>query len=126
VEQGRDQGGLLSYSIEHGTLEGVSVVSLTGDIDLYAAPQLADCVAEALRAGGGRLVFDLTETTFIDSTTLGIVMRARRRLEARGGELRVVCPDASIAELFAIVGLDQLIPMDDALPNALAALGERA
>lgn len=80
-------------------------------------------------AGSSRVVVDLTATTFIDSSSLGVLIGAHRRLQARDGSLVVVCDNDAIVKTFRITGLDgvfTLVPsLDDAPDGDTPAVGPR-
>jgi anti-sigma B factor antagonist len=100
------------------------VVAVTGEIDLFTAPELKAMLSEAVEAGRTRIVVDLTETTFLDSTALGVLIGAVKRLRSRDGVLTIVNTDANIAKTFEITGLDQIFtirPTRDEAVDALAA-----
>ncbi len=110
----------LAYSIEVTQLEDdVSLLRLSGDADLYAAPELRQRLLTAVRAGLARWLVDLTEVGFIDSTAFGILVQARKL----GASIHVLCPDPAIARTFAIVGLDRVLPVHATAAEASAALG---
>jgi anti-anti-sigma factor len=67
-----------------------SLVSVEGELDLFTAPSLKRALVDALEAGSSRFVVDLSLTTFIDSTTLGVLVGVTRRLED-GARLAIVC-----------------------------------
>jgi anti-sigma B factor antagonist len=98
------------------------VIKLQGEVDLYAAPELKDHVNRAIESGKNKLVLDLSEATFIDSTTLGILVSGMKRLRPRGGMLAVLCPDPTMARIFDITGLNRMFSVHDNLESALAAL----
>ena len=58
--------------------------------------------------GGKEVVVDLTDTTFIDSTTLGVLVGGVKRLRPNGGQLSIVCSDRNITKIFEITGLDRV------------------
>jgi anti-sigma B factor antagonist len=97
------------------------VVSVAGEIDLFTAPEFKQRMAEPIDAGRSRLIVDLSETTFIDSSSLGVLIGAHRRLKLRGGALLVVCDNDAISKTFKITGLDGVFviasSIDDALPD---------
>jgi len=95
------------------------VVAVTGEIDLFTAPELKAVLSEAVEAGRTRIVVDLTETTFLDSTALGVLIGAVKRLRSRDGVLTIVNTDANIAKTFEITGLDQIFTI---VPDRAAAL----
>src|SRR3954451_23164891 len=98
------------------------VVAIAGEVDLYSAPELKAHVLDAIDAGKTRIIVDLTNTTFIDSTTLGVLVGARKRLREQEGTLAVVCPDPDKVGLFEMTGLDRVFAIHSDRAAALAAL----
>ena len=64
------------------------VVAVVGEIDLFTAPEFKQRMSELIDAGRSRLVVDLSGTTFIDSSSLGVLIGAHRRLKLRGSGKR--------------------------------------
>ena len=95
------------------------VIGLTGAVDLYTAPRLKEELIRATESGARRVVVDMTETTFIDSTTLGVLVGGLRRLRPGGGELVLVVTDRKIRKIFEITGLDRVFPILDGGAEAL-------
>jgi anti-sigma B factor antagonist len=113
----------MNFHIEDESHKADSIViKLQGEVDLYAAPELKDHVNRAIESGKTKLVLDLSEATFIDSTTLGILVSGMKRLRPRGGMLAVLCPDPTMARIFDITGLNRMFSVHDTLESALAAL----
>lgn len=100
------------------------VVAVRGEIDLFTAPELKAALGEAIEAGRTRIVVDLSDTTFLDSTALGVLIGTVKRLRSRDGRLTIVNTDASIAKTFEITGLDQIFTIRTTRGDALAALDE--
>ena len=94
--------------IDLGTA-GVTVLELLGEHDLATVDELAAAIDQALTSRPG-LVIDLTETTFIDSTVVHLLINAHQVLEARGHELIVQITEAS-----AVLRVLQLTQLDTAL-----------
>jgi anti-sigma B factor antagonist len=86
---------------------GTHVVAAGGELDMGAAPALRETIERLLEEGVRVLVVDLNEATFIDSTTIGVLMGAKRRLRAAGGSLQIVCTEPNLLRIFEIVGLSQ-------------------
>ena len=84
------------------------VLAVRGEIDLFTAPELKQVLAESIEAGRVRIIVDLTNTTFLDSTALGVLIGAVKRLRSRHGALAMVNVDENIAKTFEITGLDQI------------------
>lgn len=98
------------------------VVAVRGEIDLFTAPDLKTMLLGAIDNGKSRIVVDLSETTFLDSTALGVLIGAVKRLRARDGLLTLVNTDANIAKTFEITGLDQIFLISATRDEAIAAL----
>jgi anti-sigma B factor antagonist len=76
-------------------------------------------VTSAIDGGAERVVVDLSQTVFIDSSSLGVLIGAHRRLKARGGALVVVCDNEAIVKTFKITGLDGVFSLVPTLADAL-------
>jgi len=95
------------------------VVAVTGEIDLFTAPEFKQRVSAPIDAGRSNVIIDLTATTFIDSSSLGVLIGAHRRLKLRGGSLVVVCDNDAIVKTFRITGLDGVFTLVNTLDDAL-------
>jgi anti-sigma B factor antagonist len=115
----------MNFHIGEESLAGdLIIIKLQGEVDLYAAPELKQHVNGAIESGKNKLILDLSEATFIDSTTLGILVSGMKRLRPRGGMLAVLCPDPTMARIFDITGLNRMFSVHDTLDGAIAALEE--
>src|SRR6266545_4762130 len=83
------------------------VISLAGEVDLYTAPEFKQQLLEVIGQGAKDVIVDFTNTTFIDSTTLGVL----------------VCSDRNITKIFEITGLDRVFTIHSSRDEAVAALG---
>ena len=85
---------------------------VSGELDLSTSPQLRDVLGRELD-GGKSVVLDLSRVTFIDSTALNALVGALRSCESNGGSF-MVGPDlpAQVSRVFAITGLDTILPID--------------
>jgi anti-sigma B factor antagonist len=101
---------------------GRHVVGVRGEIDLFTAPELKQKLTDAIEDGKTRIVVDLTETTFLDSTALGVLIGAVKRLRSRDGALVIVNVDQNIAKTIEITGLDQIFTILAERDAAIAAL----
>ena len=98
------------------------VIQLGGEIDLYTAPEFKERMVELIEAGKTHIVVDLSEATFIDSTTLGVLVGGVKRLRPTGGSLALVCTDQNITKIFEITGLDRVFPIHGSREEALGAV----
>jgi len=99
------------------------VISLAGEVDLYTAPEFKQQLLEVIAQGAMSVVVDLTDTTFIDSTTLGVLVGGVKRLRTNDGQLSLVCSDRNIAKIFEITGLDRVFTIHSTRDEAVGALG---
>lgn len=99
-----------------------TVVAVSGEIDLFTAPELKAALSEAVEDGRSRIVVDLAQTTFLDSTALGVLIGAVKRLRSRDGVLTIVNTDPNIAKTFEITGLDQIFTIRPTREEAVEAL----
>jgi anti-sigma B factor antagonist len=108
--------------------DGTFVVALSGEIDLYTAPELKAELLRLVAEEPRRIVVDMTDATFVDSTTLGVLLGAVKRLRLQGGELEIVCSDLNIRRILSITLLDRAFTIYESLDEALRSqpLGEVA
>ena len=101
-------------------LAGWTVVSLFGELDVATSPELREQLIGLVGEGRVRLVLDLDGVDFLDSTGLGTVVGALKRVRTHGGDLRLVCTQGRITRLFEITGLDKAVPLHPTLDAAIA------
>ena len=92
--------------------DGEVVLSVRGEVDMVTAPRLWQHLEAALPDATERLVVDLSETTFIDSTALGVFVRAFKRLRHAGADLVLRSPSRTARKVFTITGLDRVMKID--------------
>ena len=98
----------------------VVVIAVHGQADLHTAPELRNAITAALDGGATGLVVDLSEATFIDSMTLGVLLGAVKRLRPSGGKVGIVCVDQHIRRIFEITLLDRVFSLHGDLDSARA------
>lgn len=98
-----------------------SLLCVHGDADLDSAPQLRDRLRGAMDGGASDVVVDLTETTLLDSSALGVLLSATKRLREGRGDLQVVA-GPEIRRLFEITMLDEVFALHETRAEALAAV----
>ena len=99
------------------------VIALTGEVDLYTAPEFKQQLLEVVGRGAKEVVVDFSDTTFIDSTTLGVLVGGVKRLRPNGGRLALVCSDRNITKIFEITGLDRVFTIYPTRAEALEQIG---
>mgnify|MGYP001058126845 CR=1 FL=1 len=98
------------------------VIALSGEVDLYTAPEFKQQLLEVIAHGGKDVVVDFSNTTFIDSTTLGVLVGGVKRLRTNDGQLSLVCSDRNITKIFEITGLDRVFTIHGTRDEAVASL----
>ena len=102
-------------------VEGWTVVAASGEIDVATAPALRDRLTELIEAGTTRLVVDLEDVDFIDSTGLGVLVGGVRRARSEDGDLRLVCTNTRILKVFEATGLQDVFAIGATVDDAVAA-----
>src|SRR5213592_690582 len=92
---------------------GVTQVSLSGELDLGVAVVLRQALDDLIRDDQVRLLIDLSDVSFLDSTALGVLLNTAKKLRRRRGRLAVVCPNPAMRGLFELVGHNLLFPVDE-------------
>jgi anti-sigma B factor antagonist len=112
----------IDFAVTPQSSNGLLVVEVAGEIDLFTAPDLKSAITEGLDAGSEKVVIDLTKTTFLDSTALGVLIGTVKRLRDNDGSMTIVNTDQNIAKTFEITGLDQILKIYATRDEAVAAL----
>jgi anti-sigma B factor antagonist len=99
--------------------DDVYVVAPAGELDLYTCPEFKEELLRVISAGAQHVVVDLSFTTFVDSTALGVLLRGVERLKAVDGRLSVVCPDENILRVFEVTGLHRVFAIHGSRAEAL-------
>ena len=99
---------------------GVPVVAAPEEIDITNAEALRSALLAAAADGPGALVVDMTRTRFCDSSGLHTLIAAHKRAGAEGREMLLVIPSVAVLRVFALTGMDTVIPNFTSLAEALA------
>src|SRR3954451_9925457 len=99
------------------------VVAVRGEIDIFTAPEFKERISSAIDAGRDLVVVDLGGTSFIDSSSLGVLISAHRRLSGRDGRLVIACDVPAVLNTFKITGLDAVLEITGSREEALAIRG---
>jgi anti-sigma B factor antagonist len=117
----------VNFQINDESIDGdTHVIELGGEVDLYTAPEFKERMVQVIEDGKKHLVVDLSKATFIDSTTLGVLVGGVKRLRPNGGQLTLVCSDRNITKIFEITGLNKVFPIYETRVEAVESLGQGA
>ena len=112
----------MEVSVSRNAADDVPVVAVSGEVDVYSAPELKESLTKLLHSGAKSIVVDLTDVAFLDSTGLGALVEARAATAEAGGSLPIVCSHERILKLFTITGLDGVFSIHKSTDEALAGL----
>ena len=102
--------------------EGVAVIELGGEVDVYTSPRLKQEMVDLLNRGMVNLVVDLNGVEYLDSTGLGVLIGGLKRAREREGDLRLICDNMRILRIFEITGLTKIFDIDRSEAEALDKL----
>lgn len=94
--------------INTSDLEGSTLIQIEGEIDLSTVPQFERELTANVEAGRNVLV-DLTAVDFMDSTGIGVLVRASNRAREEGAEVSLACGPGSVRRVLEVSGLDKMI-----------------
>lgn len=118
-----NRGNQVNFHIHDEEVDAEThVIELGGEVDLYTAPEFKERMVQVIDGGKKQVVVDLSKATFIDSTTLGVLVGGVKRLRPVGGSLALVCSDQNILKIFEITGLDRVFPIHNSRDEALAGV----
>jgi anti-sigma B factor antagonist len=121
-----DQGNVAGDGLRKHPVLGVEevgtarVVRLGGELDLYNSAEVRSALVDACAQAPERIVVDLGEVEFIDSTALGVLIETRAKLDNRGG-LILAAPGLETRRALQISGLEKLFTVHDTVQEALVA-----
>jgi len=111
----------MELTVNATTAEPFEIIEVGGEVDVYTAPKLREAIVAAVDAGHTRLIIDVQKVEFLDSTGLGVLVGALKRVRADDGSLDIVCTQERIAKIFEITGLDKVFGLHDSIEAARAA-----
>lgn len=101
---------------------GATVLTVSGELDVAASPQLSEKLNEAIRVKHGDMVVDLRRVSFVDSTGLAVLLNALRRLTRARRRMAVVIGEGAVKRAFEVTRLhwtfDVFGDVDDALARS--------
>lgn len=102
-------------------IDGTKILDVTGEIDVYTAPQFKEAVNGIIAAGQKHLIIDMGDVTYMDSSGFGILLSATRRLRPQGGTINLVRCNTAIDRILRITRLNTVFATFDNVDDALKA-----
>ena len=109
----------VDLKLDHRNQDGIEIVDVEGEIDVYTAPRLRELLIELVTDGHHRLVVNMEKVEFLDSTGLGVLVGGLKRVRAHDGSLDLVCTQERILKIFRITGLTKVFEISSTVDEAI-------
>ena len=110
----------VDLKLDHHNKDGIEIVDVEGEIDVYTAPRLRELLIDLVNNGHYQLVVNMEKVEFLDSTGLGVLVGGLKRVRAHDGSLDLVCTQERILKIFRITGLTKVFGIHDTVDEAIA------
>ncbi len=111
----------MDLRLDHYTKDGLDVLDVGGEIDVYSAPSLREALINLVSEGKYHIVVNMEQVDFLDSTGLGVLVGGLKRVRAHDGSLGLVCQKERILKIFRITGLTKVFTMYNTVDEAVQA-----
>ena len=111
----------MDLKLGHHARDGIEVIDVQGEIDMYTAPRLRELLIDLVSTGSYQLVVNLDKVGFLDSTGLGVLVGGLKRVRAHDGSLDLVCTQQRILKILRITGLTEVFGIYETVDQAIAA-----
>jgi anti-sigma B factor antagonist len=108
----------MDLDMQSGTRGDWAILTVKGEIDLHTAPQLKERLGAISDEGAQKVLVDMSDVGFMDSSGLGVLVGALKRVRERGGELSLVCSEGTVLKVLSLTGLDQVISVHGSVAEA--------
>jgi anti-sigma B factor antagonist len=88
-----------------------TVLEVGGELDLHTSTELRDQLTGLIDAGDTRLVVDLADVSFMDSSSLGVLVACLKRVREKGGDIALTGADGSPLKVLSLTGMDNVFTM---------------
>ena len=102
--------------------DGVHILRLEGEFDSFETEQVRQNFEECVKQGEPRVVLDLANLTFANSTTIAYLITAQKQAKELGGNVVLAGPGDFILKTLKTLGLDQVFSIQDTVEEALNVL----
>lgn len=109
----------MDLKLEHYTKDGLDILDVGGEIDVYSAPNLRESLINLVNDGKHHIVVNMEEVDFLDSTGLGVLVGGLKRVRAQDGSLGLVCDKERILKIFRITGLTKVFAIYTSVDEAV-------
>jgi anti-sigma B factor antagonist len=100
---------------------GHAVLAVSGEVDVATVPRLREQLHALVAEGNRRIIVDLDGVDFLESTGLGVLVGALKRVRSNDGDLYLVCTQPRIRKVFEVTGLTKVFSLFDTVEDAASA-----
>jgi anti-sigma B factor antagonist len=111
---------MIEFAVER-TAQGIGVVRPQGRLNMSSARRLKEVLDGLVAEGTTRIVVDMAETTFLDSSGLGALIGGLKAARQAGGDLRIARPTEAVRTVFTLTNLDKVLRARDSVESAFDA-----
>src|ERR1700746_1852668 len=111
----------VDLKLDRHNKDGIEIVDVEGEIDVYTAPRLRELLIDLVNNGHYQLVVNMEKVEFLDSTGLRVLGGGLQRVRAHDGSLDLVCTQERILKIFRITGLTKVFGIHASVDEAIAA-----
>ncbi|MBF4162156.1 STAS domain-containing protein [Nocardioides acrostichi] len=108
---------MIEIPVDHRA-DGIGVLAPSGRLNMVSARALRSAIEELVAAGHARIVLDLAETSFLDSSGLGAIIAGLKTARQAGGDLRIARPTPEVLAVFQLTNMDRLLRPRDTVDGA--------
>lgn len=102
--------------------EGIPVIDVSGEVDIYTTPQFKDAVNDALKQGHVHIIINLTEVSYMDSSGFGTLLSATKRLRPQNGGVYLIGCNEAVSRMLEITRLNTIFTVVETEEDAISAI----
>ena len=107
--------------IKNRTVDGIAVLDINGEIDLYNAPEIKETIKKQMDGGLKKVIINLDNVSYIDSSGIGALISSLSNLKKVGGGLKIIKINDTVRKVFELTKLTSFFEIYDSEDEALAA-----
>jgi anti-sigma B factor antagonist len=112
----------VDLKVESREVDGIGIISLDGEVDVYTAPKLKSRLVDLVDEGKYNIIINLQKVEFMDSSGLGVLVGGLKRVKSHQGSIILVCTQENILKIFKITGLVKVFPIFPTEEEALQSV----
>lgn len=113
----------MDIKVETKDVKNGHIISVQGEIDVYTSPRVKETINELIEKENYNLIINLEEVRYIDSTGLGVLIGALKRVREHNGSINLICTNPQIKKIFNITGLVKIFGIFKSEEEAIQNIG---